>query len=99
MTTAYGADDPADYLKTREELDADNERGEEERLKQEAVILAYKRLFATEDGKKVLEHMSLVCHELSDCFFHGEYKDFVLGKRSVILEIRRIIDKDINDGE
>jgi len=74
-----------------------NERKRKEALRK--LITNYHAAFATNEAKRVLDHLSEFCHEneltfTSDNQYMTAYNE---GKRSVILQIRRLIGADPND--
>jgi hypothetical protein len=95
MTTTAFYDDPSDYLKSPEQRQAEDDAQAEIVLREQGISLAYKRLFGTEDGEKVLKHLSDQCYENAECFFQTDYQNYVLGKRSVMLFIRGQLDRKI----
>ena len=63
------------------------------------IALAIQKCFDTEDGKIVLERLSKLCNENEPCYVDGNsmgtaYKE---GQRSVILHIRKMLAKNINE--
>ena len=61
------------------------------------LVRAYNRLFASEDGKRVLEDLSRACYESAVTFVNQNPTGtaFNEGKRFVMLHIRRRIATDL----
>ncbi len=59
---------------------------------------AFKRLFSSEDGVKVLNHLSRFCMEKRSTFCPGapDMTAFNEGGRTVILEIRKKMELDLS---
>jgi len=63
--------------------------------KRKEIILAYRRLFNTEDGKLVLNDMCKMCHFNASTFDPDPYQSANNeGKREVILRIMRTVESD-----
>jgi len=86
----YIDQDAQDYFRTPRELEAIEKEKEDTKLEAQALILAYIRLFQTDDGKKVLDNLSEVCYVNKECFHAGteDFTSYLLGKRSVVLHIQ-----------
>lgn len=65
--------------------------------KQRALIAAYQKCFTTDEGLAVLAHLSKFCMELRSTYTPGDpYQTaFNEGARTVILEIRRRVEKSL----
>jgi len=61
--------------------------------------LAYQKCFDTEDGKIVLERLSVLCHEdrATYCDMNPNGSAYNEGKRCVMLHIRSMLKRNINE--
>lgn len=96
VITDYSADDPADYLKSPEQLEVESEAKQVAKELCMAVLLAYRRLFDCDDGKRVLEDLSRELKENEDLFSaNALYHSYLSGRRSALLYIREQLRKEI----
>ncbi len=88
---------PTDYFKTSEELAEDQEQREKLIETEKALVNCFKRVFASEDGAKVLDDLSteLGEHDVQFCPGQQDLRDFHLGRRSAIVYIREQIKREI----
>lgn len=64
--------------------------------KMKDTILAYKRVFESEDGSKVLEDLMKSCHMVNSTMGNDPYEtSFNEGARSVVVRILKTINTDI----
>jgi hypothetical protein len=68
--------------------------------KMKETVLAYKRFFDTEDGKKVMADLMKSCHITSSTMSSDPYETaFNEGARSVVLRILKTVNADMSQVE
>ena len=70
-------------------------------MKKEEKIYLFQKVFLSGEGKKVLEELAEFAHADDAEFCNDPRKDaYMQGRRSVIMEIRKVLKEEINeDGE
>jgi hypothetical protein len=80
-------------------IEEDQQNEENDKLRLE-LSQAYKRVFLTDDGKKILKDLSIACGEKSSSVNEGVYNPyqtmFAEGKRRIILRINSMIERKEN---
>ena len=67
---------------------------------EQQVVQDFQETFATEHGKRALERIAKFCKEEDDCYKKGidtNEVQFNLGKRSVMLMLRRQLKRDVKE--